>query len=72
MEHVARGGRGAICFVAALPGITAFMPSFTGDPVVAALIKESRSAGVDVRAVAMHFDGNGIVLDDENLPVRFP
>jgi sugar fermentation stimulation protein A len=72
MEHAARGGQGAICFVAALPGITAFMPSVAGDPVVTALIMQSRSAGVDVRAVAMHFDGNGILLDNPNLPVLSP
>jgi len=71
-EHAARGGKGAICFVAALPGVTAFQPSVAGDPVVTALIRESRDAGVEVRAVAMHFDGNGILLDSANLPVLFP
>ncbi len=71
-EHAARGGKGVICFIAALPGVAAFQPSVTGDPVVAALIKESRDAGVEVRAVAMHFDGNGILLDDPDLPVLFP
>jgi sugar fermentation stimulation protein A len=72
IEHVARGVKGAICFVAAIPGVSAFKPSVSGDPVVAALIGESRGAGVDVRAVAMHFDGNGILLDHPNLPVLFP
>lgn len=71
-EHAMRGGKGAICFVGALPGITAFMPSVTGDPVVTTLIKKSWSAGVDLRAIAMHFDGNGILLDNANLPVLFP
>ena len=72
MEHVAQGGKGAICFVAAMPRVSAFRPSVAGDPVVAALIKESQEAGVDVRAVAMHFDGNGILLDNPDLPVLFP
>ena len=70
-EHVTGGGKGAICFVAALPGVSAFQPSVTGDPVVTALIKQGRDAGVLVRAVAMHFDGNGILLDNPNLPVLF-
>ena len=43
----------------------------TGDPVVTALIKQGRDVGVLVRALAMHFDGNGILLDNPNLPVLF-
>jgi sugar fermentation stimulation protein A len=72
IEHVRRGQRGAICFMAAFKGAAAFRPYTSGDPVVAALLKEARGQGVAIHAVAMHFDGRGIRLDNPDLSVKIP
>lgn len=63
--HVAAGGRGAVGFVAALPGVRAFRPSAAGDPEIPALLREAAAAGVLVRACQMHYrpDDGGVYLD---------
>ena len=72
IDHARRGQRAAICFMAAFKGAAAFRPYASGDPVIAALLKEARGAGVEIRAVSMHFDGKGIQLDNPDLPVKIP
>jgi sugar fermentation stimulation protein A len=72
IDHARRGQRAAICFMAAFRSAAAFRPYASGDPVVAALLKEARDQGVAVHAVTMHFDGRGIRLDNPDLSVRIP
>ncbi len=73
IDHARRGQKGAICFMAAFKGAAAFQPYASGDPVVAALLKEAGGQeGVAIRAVAMHFDGRGIRLDNPDLSIKIP
>ena len=68
--HARKGEKAAICFVAAFKGAAAFRPYVSGDPAVAALLKKAAGVGVDIRAVSMYFDGQGVRLDSPNLPVK--
>lgn len=72
IDHARRGQKGAICFMAAFKGAAAFRPYASGDPVVAALLKEARSQGVAIHAVAIYFDGRGIRLDNPDLSIKIP
>jgi len=72
-EHAMRGGKGAICFVGPYPGSRLSMPNVTADPGgYDSYQGKLEPQVVDLRAIAMHFDGNGILLDNANLPVLFP
>ena len=69
-DHAAQGGGALIVFVAALPRVRAFRPNGEGDPEIPHLLREAASAGVELRAVSMHYDGSLVVLDDLDLPVE--
>ena len=68
-EAASRGVAAAIVFVAAFPGATHFTPNDAADPEVRRLLRMARSAGVDLRAIAIHYDGRRVVLDSDDLPV---
>ncbi len=72
IEHVRAGGRGLIVFVAALPGVSAFRPYERGDPEVARLLEAAARVGVELRAIAIHYEPatSTIVLDNPDLPVH--
>ncbi len=70
IEHVRKGQKAAICFIAAFKGAAAFRPYVSGDPKVAALLKQAAGEGVDIRAISMYFDGQGVRLDNPDLPVK--
>lgn len=72
LEHVKAGGKGLILFVAALPGVSAFRPYVKGDPEVARLLGAAASAGVEVKAIALHYNPttSTVVLDNPDLPVQ--
>ena len=55
-EHVKDGGRGMIIFIAAMPNIEAFKPNNSADPEMARLLKEAVLAGVNIRAIEMHYE----------------
>jgi len=55
-EHVKDGGRGMIIFIAAMPNIQAFKPNNSADPEMTRLLKEAALAGVNIRAIEMHYD----------------
>jgi len=70
-RYASSGGRALIVFVAALPRVEGFVPYAEGDPEVPRLLREAVSRGVEVRAVAMHYDvgASAVVLDSADLPV---
>ena len=70
--YALQGGKAAICFIAALEGVSAFCPSIDGDPVVASLLKEAFRAQVEIRAISLCFEGQGIRLSKPDLPVLIP
>lgn len=70
--HAAQGGTAALLFVAALPGVSAFMPNSAADETLAGLVAGADAAGVSIWAVGLCYrpaDG-AVVLYDEDLPVR--
>ncbi len=71
-EHVESGGKAFICFASALPGATGFTPYEAGDPQIPILLRKAKKAGVEVRAISMHYDPvlEGVVLDEADLPVK--
>ena len=71
-EHVRKGGKAFVCFASALPGVTGFTPYEKGDPQIPILLKKAEKAGVEIRAVSMHYDPEvvGVVLDEADLRVQ--
>ena len=55
-EHGKDGGRGMIIFLAAMPNIEAFKPNNSADPEMARLLKKAVLAGVNIRAIEMHYE----------------
>lgn len=72
IRHTRDGGRGAIVFLAALPGVSAFRPWARGDPEVPDLLRRAEGAGVMIRSCSMVFDpaDSWFYLDDADLDVR--
>lgn len=70
-EHAKRGGSALIVFVAALQGVKAFRPYMKGDPLIPKLLREAVAAGVEVRAISMHYEprSSAVLLDNPDLPV---
>lgn len=73
-EHARKGGRGLVVFIAGFPGARYFTPYPEGDPEIPRLLREALEAGVEVRAIALHYRPweRRIVLEDPDLPVRIP
>jgi sugar fermentation stimulation protein A len=71
-EYALQGGKAAVCFIAALEGVSAFRPNIDGDPVVASLLKEAFRAQVEIRAISLCFEEQGIRLSKPDLPVMIP
>ena len=71
-SHARRGGRALIVFIAGLPGPEYFTPYPEGDPLIPVLLREAVEAGVEVRAVALHYrpGEKRVVLEDPDLEVR--
>jgi sugar fermentation stimulation protein A len=74
IEHVESGGRGLIVFIAALPHVKAFKPFIEGDEEVAKLLSVAGNAGVELRAISMHYEPSAlrVVLDSPDLPIVIP
>lgn len=70
--HRAAGGVAVVLFIAALPGVEAFKPSRAGDPELCDLLEQARAVGVDVRAIALHYDprDSRVYLHHGDLPVE--
>lgn len=71
-RHAQRGGAALIIFIAALPGAKAFKPYAKGDPQIPGLLRHAAQAGVEIRAIAMHYNPRKatITLYNPNLPVK--
>ena len=72
--HVEQGGRATLLFVAALPGVSAFMPNRGADEKLAGLINQAWQRGVAVRAIGLCYlpEAGDVVLWDDDLPVLLP
>ncbi len=70
--YAERGGKAIICFVSALPGVAGFIPYGQGDPEIPILLGKAKKAGVEIRAVSMHYDAErkAVVLDEGDLWVK--
>lgn len=71
-EHVKKGGRGIILFVAALPGIAAFKPNKSADPELYKLLSEAYREGVKIKSIGMFCNPKDsfIYLSNPNLPIE--
>ncbi|KYH37760.1 MAG: sugar fermentation stimulation protein [Candidatus Bathyarchaeota archaeon B24] len=72
MEHVLKGGYGAIVFIAALPHVKAFKPNVQGDPEMASLLQQASEAGVLLKAVRICYEpmSSTVWLEDPDLKVE--
>jgi len=73
-DHVKKGGRGTILFIAALPGVKAFRPNRSADPELHGLLMEARSAGVNLKSIGLYYSpqDSSVHLSDPDLEVRIP
>jgi sugar fermentation stimulation protein A len=71
-EHVKKGGRGLILFIAALPGVEAFKPNSSADPEISRLLLAAAEAGVDIRAIGLFYnpEDSYVYLSKPDLPVH--
>lgn len=71
ISHVRGGGRGAILFIAALPGVSKFKPYSLGDSNLHNLLIEAREAGVNLRAIGIQYQPEKytIYLFNADMPV---
>jgi len=70
-DHVRNEGSAAICFMAALPDVDGFVPDDKADPALADLLYRAEAAGVNLRAISLHFspEHSTVFLDNPDLPV---
>ena len=70
-QYTQEGGKGVIVFMAALPQVTAFKPFQRGDPMLHMLLQEAKAAGVNIRAIGLHFnpEDNAIHLFNSDLRI---
>jgi len=54
-DHVKRGGRAIILFIAALPEVEAFRPNDYGDPDIPQLLREAYQTGVRVKSIGLYY-----------------
>jgi len=71
MSYVREGGKGAIIFVAAMPGVKAFKPYRLGDPKLYERLLKAYEAGVTIKSFSIHYDpkDSTVYLDNPNLDV---
>jgi len=73
-RYVEQGGRAILLFIAALPGANAFRPNCAVDPQLCHLLSRAYRAGVDVRAMGMHYDArdSSIYLSSPDIALDLP
>ena len=71
-KHAKSGGKVFVCFAAGLPNVWGFIPYDEGDPQISILLRKAKKAGVEIRAISMHYDPEmeAVVLDEADLPVE--
>lgn len=74
IAHVKDGGKGFVLFIAALPNVEAFKPNKAEDPEIYNLLLMGRKVGVDVKAIALHYDPEDsfIHLYNQDMEVEVP
>jgi len=66
-----KGKRTMLVFITAHPLAKAFKPNYNTDPVLARLIKQAYTKGVEVHSIKMSLKRNGdVILKDIDLPVE--
>jgi len=72
LEHVERGGRAVILFIAALPHVRSFKLNHEADPALCELITRAHEAGLEIRAVQMAYEpkSSSIILLNSDLPIE--
>jgi len=72
LEHIERGGRAVILFIAALPHVRGFKLNHEADPALCEFITRAHEAGLEVRAVQMAYEptGSSIILLNSDLPIE--
>lgn len=70
-HHVLSGGKAVILFLAALPDVLAFKPSWDGDPELCQSLIIAKEAGVELRSLGLlyHPQDSGIYLYNTDLPI---
>jgi sugar fermentation stimulation protein A len=71
-DHVRRGGKGIVLFIAALPEIEAFKPNDYGDPEIRQLLQEAHQTDVKVKSIGLYYnpDGSFVCLHNPDLRVE--
>jgi len=66
------GGQATILFLAALPNVSAFKPSWEGDPQLCQLLLVADKAGLELRSLGLTYDPKdaGIYLYNPDLPIE--
>jgi sugar fermentation stimulation protein A len=70
-EYSKKGGAAMIVFMAGLPEVAAFKPSWRGDRLLSEYLKDAHAHGVKIKSINLCFDtgDNTIHLIDPDLPV---
>ena len=70
-NHVKKGGRAAILFIAALPEVEAFRPNDCGDPDIRRLLREAYQTGLRVKCIGLYYspEDSFVYLYDPDLRV---
>ena len=55
-DHVRKGGKAFLLFMAALPHVTAFKPNRAADPKLFELLKKAQKAGVKIKSIGIFFN----------------
>lgn len=71
-DHVKRGGRAAILFIAALPEVEAFRPNDCRDPDIRRLLREAYQTGIRVKCIGLYYspEDSFVYLYDPDLRVE--
>lgn len=72
LEHIERGGRAAILFIAALPRVRGFKLNREADPALCELVARAHEAGLEIKAIQMAFEptSSSIILVSSDLPIE--
>ena len=70
-NHVEKGGKAMILFIAALPEVEAFKPNRDADPEMYKLLLEAHRSGVEMKSIGLHYspEDSSIYLFNPDLEV---
>jgi len=72
IDHVQRGGRGIILFIAALPQVESFRPNKSADPEMYELLRKAYKSEVDIKSINLYYNPEDsiICLFNSNLKIN--